>query len=212
MALTLWHCHNARSLRPLWVLEELGLEYQLVELPFPPRYLDKSFLGKNVLGTVPYFTDGELSMTESTAICQYLVDCYGAGQLGIKANHPDYGHYLNWLHHSDATLTFPQTIYLRYAKFEREERRNPSVADDYKRWFLARLKRLDQFVQTRQFLCAEQFTIADIAIVYALFLGHSLGYSDEYPDAVREYMMRHLQRAAFKKSVSLTTPTDVFSS
>ena len=72
----LWHCGGARSLRPLWTLEELGLPYELEILQFPPRLLEKDFLKLNALGTVPYFTDGDTSMTESVAICQYLVDRY----------------------------------------------------------------------------------------------------------------------------------------
>ncbi len=207
---TLWHCHNTRSLRPLWALEELGLDYELIELPFPPRYLEKSYLEQNVLGTVPYFTDGELKLTESTAICQYLAERYGDGRLSVALDHSDYGNYLNWLHHSDATLTFPQTIYLRYAQFERPERRNQQIALDYKRWFLARLKRLEQTVQSREYLCADKFTVADIAIVYALYLGKLLRFSDEYPDVILAYMQRHLARPAFKKSMSLSTPSELF--
>ena len=64
----LWHCKNSRSLRPLWALEEMGLEYELEVLPFPPRFFKKEFLNDNVLGTVPYFSDGDITMTESSAI------------------------------------------------------------------------------------------------------------------------------------------------
>lgn len=68
---TLWHCHNSRSLRALWALEEMGMDYDLVELPFPPRVFQKDFLSINSLGTVPYFVDGETHMTESSGICHY---------------------------------------------------------------------------------------------------------------------------------------------
>jgi glutathione S-transferase len=118
----LWHCHNSRSLRPLWALEEMGLDYQLVELPFPPRIYQKDYLGVNALGTVPYFVDGsrehEIQMTESTAICHYLVERYQQPSFGISPDHAEYGDYLNWLYQSDATLTFPQTIALRYGFLE----------------------------------------------------------------------------------------------
>ncbi len=56
--LKLWHCRDARSFRALWALEELGLPYELVLLPFPPRWLEPSFLELNPLGTIPFFTDG----------------------------------------------------------------------------------------------------------------------------------------------------------
>ena len=60
----LWHCNSARSLRPLWALEEMGLEYELEVLQFPPRMFDRSYLKVNSLGTVPFFLDGEVEMTE----------------------------------------------------------------------------------------------------------------------------------------------------
>ena len=63
----LWHCHNARSLRALWALEEMQLSYELEVLPFPPRFLHKEYLSVNALGTVPYMLDGNTRMTESSA-------------------------------------------------------------------------------------------------------------------------------------------------
>jgi len=200
----LWHCHNARSLRPLWAMEEMGLEYELEVLPFPPRYFKKEFLDENVLGTVPFFKDGQTTMTESSGICQYLADRYQKDQFTIAVTHPQYGDYLNWLHHSDATLTFPQTIVLRYTKLETEERRQPQVAQDYRKWFLARLRRLDAHIDTRQYLCDNRFTIADIAVAYALFLGKSQGFYDDYSPQVKSYLDGLMQRPAFIKSVSLS--------
>ena len=71
----LYHCRDSRSLRPLWALEEMGIAYELEDLPFPPRVFRKEYLGVNPLGTVPYFVDGETRMTESVAICHYLRSC-----------------------------------------------------------------------------------------------------------------------------------------
>jgi len=51
--ITLYHCHAARSFRPLWMLEELGLAYELKMLPFPPRMFAKEYLALNPLGTIP---------------------------------------------------------------------------------------------------------------------------------------------------------------
>ena len=82
MTLRLHHCVDARSFRPLWALEELGLPYELKILPFPPRALQKSYLGENVLGTVPLLVDGAARMTESSAIPHYLAMKHGAGRLG----------------------------------------------------------------------------------------------------------------------------------
>ena len=173
----LWHCHNARSLRPLWAMAEMGIDYELIELPFPPRVFQKDFLGTNVLGTVPYFEDGEISMTESSGILQYLVERQRLNgvsvqwDLGLKSSHPEFADYLNWLFHSDATLTFPQTIVMRYTRLEPEERKLPQAVEDYAKWFIARLRRLDAHIAKREFLCDNRFNVADIAIGYALYFG-----------------------------------------
>ncbi|MCQ4322483.1 glutathione S-transferase N-terminal domain-containing protein [Stutzerimonas stutzeri] len=66
--ITLYHCMSARSFRALWALEELGLDYELMMLPFPPRLFKKEYLSINPLGTIPAFFDGDTFMTESSAI------------------------------------------------------------------------------------------------------------------------------------------------
>lgn len=56
--ITLYHCHGARSFRPLWMLEEMGLDYELKMLPFPPRVFAKEYLAINPLGTIPFMFYG----------------------------------------------------------------------------------------------------------------------------------------------------------
>jgi len=202
MTIKLWHCKDARSLRPLWALEEMGLDYQLLVLPFPPRVHQREYLDINPLGTVPYLVDGDTRMTESTGICHYLVEKYHKTEFSIQPEHPDYGNYLNWLYHSDATLTFPQTIYLRYAIMEPEERRQPTVANDYRKWYLARLLWLNKHLDGRQFLCGDRFTIADIAISYALYLGEKIGISQDYPSPVKQYLEQMKTRSAFIRALN----------
>jgi len=138
----LWHCQDARSLRALWALEEMGLPYELEVMPFPPRFLHAGYLEVNPLGTVPYFVDGDHALTESSGICHYLVERYQQYDFGVRPEAPEYGAYLNWLYHSDATLTFPQTLYLRYTQLEPDETK-ALVGEDYKKWYLARLRMLN---------------------------------------------------------------------
>jgi glutathione S-transferase len=199
MTMKLWHSHNARSLRPLWAMEEMGFDYDLELLPFPPRVFKKDFLGVNALGTVPYFEDGDTNMTESSGICHYLVERYQRYDFSLQADHPEFGDFINWMYHSDATLTFPQTIVMRYTHLEPEERKLPQAIEDYGKWYIARLRRLDAHIIDREFLCDGRFTIADIAISYALFFGELLGLDKDYSPQVKEYLARMKQRPAFKK-------------
>ena len=197
----LYHCVSARSFRPLWTLEELALPYQLQMLPFPPRVHQRDYLSINPLGTVPAFEDGQLRMTESAAICQYLVERYGPSPLSLGRAEPDYGRYLDMLHFGEATLTFPQTLLLRYGRFEPEERRQPQVVEDYRRWFLARLRRIDSILSRRDFLCGQRFTTADISVGYALMLADYQGLKDCFPEKVRSYWERLGARPAFQRAL-----------
>ena len=187
MGIVLYHCKGARSLRPVWTLEEMGIDYQLEVLPFPPRVFQKEYLGINLLGTVPYMVDGDTHMTESSGMCNYLVERYGPTPLKVEVTDSEYGAYLNWLYFSDATLTFPQTLYLRYTRLEPEERRVPQVAEDYRKWFLGRLRLVEAATADREFLCCGRFTIADICVGYGLHLATSLGIDGEFGDNVKKY-------------------------
>jgi len=202
--LTLYHCRGARSLRVLWTLEEMGLAYEPVPLPFPPRVLAKSYLAINPLGTVPFFVDGEVRMTESSAICLYLTSRYGPTSLQLAEDERDHASFLNWLFFADATLTFPQTIVLRYRRLEPPERRNEPAAADYERWFLARLRAVESALSDRQYLCADRFTIADTAIAYALHLADSVvGLSHGFGANVRAYLNRARARPGFIKAMEV---------
>jgi len=192
----LWHCSGSRSLRALWALEELELDYEVEILPFPPRIFQREYLSVNSLGTVPYLVDGDTHMTESSGICQYLVDRYQRYDFGLRPDHPEYGAYLNWLHHADATLTFPQTIAMRYYILEPTPEKQ-GVADDYAKWFISRLRRLDAHLETHEYLVDNRFTVADIAICYALYLGRALKFDKNYKPQTAEYLQRMTQRPAF---------------
>jgi glutathione S-transferase len=184
------------------MLEELGLAYELKMLPFPPRVLAKEYLALNLLGTVPFMVDGETEMTESSGICHYLGAKYGPTPLMVDLDDPAYGAFLNWMYFSDATLTFPQTLVLRYSQLEPDERRNSQVVDDYAKWFLGRLRAVEAATAQTETLCAGRFTAADIVIGYALRLAESIGLARKFGPNVAAYWARLQQRDGFKRSVA----------
>ncbi len=196
----IWATQGSRAIRPIWTAEEMGLDYELTMMPFPPRVFMKEYLDVNMLGTIPYLTDGEVKMTESVAMAQYLVEKYGPTDLRVSLDEPDYPSYLNWLFHSDATLTFPQTVVLRYKLQE------PGVADaavdGYSRWFVSRLKLLETTLEDREFLCSDRFTIADICVSYAITLADSLGIEQAFKPNIKRWTDMLFEREAYKKSMS----------
>jgi glutathione S-transferase len=202
--ITLYHCFSARSFRPLWALEALGLDYELKMLPFPPRALQREYLQVNPLGTIPCFLEGDLKMTESAAITQYLADRHGRGTLGVAPEDPAYGAYLNWLHFGEATLTFPQTLVLRYRRLEPPERRATQAADDYAKWFLARTRAVLPALEAG-FICAGRFTAADISVGYAFMLANQIGLGDELHDGAKAYWARLQDEPSYARAQAAQT-------
>ena len=174
-------------------------------LPFPPRVLQKDYLAINPLGTIPCFFDGDMRMTESPAICHYLAEKYAAAQgkpdLHVPSDEPDYGRYLNWLYFSDATLTFPQTIVLRYTQLEPPERRLPQAAEDYRHWFYGRLRAVDAALQGRRLsgrrTASPPPTSPSASRCHLATLNR---HRQEFPPAVRAYLERLRARDAFKRA------------
>ena len=182
-------------------MEEMGLNYQVISLSFPPRVYEKGFKELNPMGTVPVMEDPNeegVRMTESTAICHYLATKYGSNSRWpdclVSPSEKDFASFLDWTYRSDATLTFPQTLYLRYAVHE--ERKQLRVAADYEKWFLARARFLETTLSDREYLCSDRFTVADIAVGYALMLAQD-NEVDVFTPNISAYWDRLKARPAF---------------
>ncbi len=81
MSIKIYNCEGSRGVRPIWTLEEMGVDYKVEMLPFPPRVFKPEYLEINILGTIPYLEDGDVRMTESVGMCQYFVQKYGPTDL-----------------------------------------------------------------------------------------------------------------------------------
>ena len=193
----LYHCRDARSFRALWALEEMGLSYALHTLPFPPRSRQPDYLAINPLGTIPFLIDGPVRMSESAAVLQYVATRYGPTPLAVDPAEDEFGAWLDWIHFGEATLTVPQTLVLRYGQLEPEGRRSPQVVEDYRRWFLSRLRAVEACLAEREHLCAGRFTMADISVGYALLLAGAVNLRGDFTPAVQAYWERLRHRPAF---------------
>lgn len=195
----LYTCARSRGLRATWAAEEAGVDIDLKILPFPPRYLAPEYLEINPLGTVPLLVDGESRMTESCAIAHYLATRSGYTPLAIAPGERDYAEYCDYTYHADATITFPQTVYMRFAIFEKDKGwAEAGLA--YAKWFHKRLIKIEQRLDGREFLCADRFTVADICVGYALILAESVGLDDGVPESLKEYRARLTARDGYKRA------------
>ncbi len=194
----LYHCPDARSLRCLWAAEEAGMEIDLRVLPFPPRAFAPDYRPVNPLMTVPAWVEDGRLMTESAAICERIAD---GTPLEIRREDDDYWTYRNWLHRSDATLTFPLAIMIRYTRVEPEARRLAQAVEDYKAFFGGRAKSIESALSDgREWLVGGRFTIADITVGYAAFLATTLGADDVLGEATKSWLARCTTRDGFTRS------------
>ena len=128
-------------------------------------------------------------------------------RLGIDADYPAY---LNWLMHADATLTFPQAVVMRYGISE--PGRAAVAAEDYGKWFVARLSMLNAALEDgRPYLCGRRFSVADICVAYALFNASQHGLCGKglaevgkqplsvwYKPQTAEYLERMMERPSWR--------------
>jgi len=124
----LYHSPRSRSVRVRWLLEELGLPYELVQRAYKPPALP--FAQDSPMGKFPALEDGPVVMIESGAIVEYLLEQYGAGRLGPRAGEPGRAAFLQWLHFAEATLLPPVLEILRHTLLKPEAERIAAVVMD----------------------------------------------------------------------------------
>ncbi len=199
---TLYTCQGSRGLRATWAACEAGIDLDLQMLPFPPRFLKPDYLKINPLGTIPMLVDGDNRMTESCAIAHYLAVKSGVPELVVQPDEQDYAEYLDFTYHADATITFPQTVYLRFAKFEKDKGFE-EAGHAYAKWFGKRLIKVEERLDEREFLCADRFTVADICVGYALYLANRIGLVEYLNPRLVEYLDLLTNRAGFTAAIEL---------
>ena len=120
--ITVHHLNNSRSQRILWMLEELGLEYDIKYYERDPKTMlaPASLRQVHPLGKSPVITDGELTLAESGAIIWYLVDKYGKGRFAPSPDTPERLRYTYWLHYAEGSAMPPLLLRLVFDRIEQE--------------------------------------------------------------------------------------------
>lgn len=185
-----YHAPATRSARVLWVLEELGVPYETVSLTYPPRVHHPEYQDVNPINTIPTMVDGQVHLTESLAICEYLARTYGPKGLIPEAADPLFPQYLQFFHYGEATLAPPLGVMVRYSFREPPERRLPQAVDDARETFVERLEPVRRAIANRPFLAGETLTLADVSVGYALALAERLRIGDQFGPEVQSYLDR----------------------
>ena len=201
--LKLYHCAKTRSSRVLWLLEELGLEYELELLPYDPKALKSvDYLEVSPLGKVPVLVDGATTMFESVAIMQYILRHYGEGRLEPDPNGPDYGQFLQWTHFGEATLMGPISQVFQNTRILPKETRSADIAERGRQAFDAYASMLDRTLSGQDYLVGSEFTAADIVVGYALFVAEMAGLLGDKHANLVAYYDRLKQRPAFQTAIA----------
>ncbi len=187
----------ARSRRVQWALEEVGQPYEFVELAWPPRLRHPEYLAISPSGTVPAIVDGEVRLTESLAICEYLGRTYGGG-LVVEPDEAGFLDYLEFSHFGEGTLMPPLAWMRRFGRQSAEARAECEEA------FVARLRALDRVLADgRAFLAADRLTCADISVGFVLSLSATYDFDQLLSQAVADYLTRLCARPAFQRAYGL---------
>ena len=199
--ITLYHASKTRSVRVLWLLEELGVPYELALVPFTQEALKSpAFLRVNPCGSLPAIEDGDVTMFESGAIVEYVLERYGNGRLAPPAGSPARARYLQWFHWGEASLLPPLGDIAQHAMFRPEAERIPAMVADGQRRATAKLDVLEQALGGSAFLCGAELSAADVMVGYGVTIAALLGVvGDRHPN-LRAYLARLETRPAFQKA------------
>ena len=200
--ITIHHLNKSRSTRVLWLLEELGMPYNVVNHVRDPltRLAPESLRLVHPLAKAPIIVDNEITLCESGAIMEYLLNQTNNESLRPKINTTEYYHYLEWLHFAEGSLSLPVISTLLMSM---ETRDGKQPLDGY----IAKEINLDfsyieSTLATRQYFAGDCFTAADIMMTIVLEMADNLGllksrtYTKAYLDNVK-------QRSAYQKAASL---------
>ena len=196
----LYHASRTRSVRIYWLLEELAVPYELVVVPFiPPLPPAKPFHQQTPFGKFPAIEDGSVTMFESGAILEYILERYGNGRLAPAPGSPQRGPFLQWVHFAEGTA-FPGLGNLAWHMFKNDADSMPDAIADYRGWATAALDLLEQTLSGKEYLLGADFSGADIMIGYTLQCAKWFGLlTDSYP-RLGSYLERLAARPAFRKA------------
>ena len=205
---TVYSAPDTRAIRVIWVLEEIGAKAEIKSMPYPPRKHAPDYFAVNPTGMVPLLIDGEVRLSESMAICDYLATKHGS-PLVVPPNDPERPQFLQWLWYGESTLMTPlsRLNIVRQVERQVEGKGGPEVdaiiagACDH---IAERLEMLEQRLEGRDFLVAGRLTLADISVSYPLHLVSMLGLEDLLGPRSVAYHERLRARPAHQRAIAVS--------
>lgn len=197
--ITVWGGQTSRSLRVVWLLEEMGLPYRVRQVDMLAPQKDPAWLAVNPGDFLPAIEDGDVTMVESVAIMEYLMGRYGPTPLAPSPDDPAFAAYQQFLHMGEAGLATLVMVPLVSGFIA-----PPAERDNWgARWARECVERRRLLVRRQlaaaPYMAGERFTAADISVSYALRLA-SLHAGFVLTDAEQAYLARTTARAAYQRA------------
>lgn len=199
----LYFAPNSRAVRIAWLLEELGLEYELVRFQLGDREMrDADYKAVHPMGRVPALEDGDVTIFESTAIVQYILARHGNGRMVPATDSPEFAQYLQWLHYAEGMIMPPiNTIVVETILLPPERRTELNVKRATK-LLNQMLQAVDQHMDGREYLAGE-FTGADVVTGHAVIVSQNLGGDFSDKPNLAAYAARLKERPALQTALAL---------
>jgi glutathione S-transferase len=200
MTVKLYHCHETRSMRTLWLLNELGIPFDVETMPFDHKFLrSKDYLGINPLGRIPAIVDDGMTLYESGAIAEYLVEKYDTKNvLNRPIGHAERYEWLKWIHFAETVIIPCQNMVQQYVFVPKEQRSEITIYFEVRR--LGKVfDALEAILADREYLLKSGFSAADCGVGFSVYFSSAFVTHDAHP-RVKAYLERISARPAFKKS------------
>ena len=198
----LYYAPFTRSVRILWLLEELGLPYELVRVDFKPPARD-FFAQKTPTGKFPTIEDGDTVMCESGAILEYILERYGDGRLAPPVGNPDRGAFLQWVHFAESTAFPPLGIVIWLTRYREDAEREAAIIENARARAAMTLDFLQREIGDGAYLLGDSFSAADIMMGFTLVAARLLGVLDDRYPVLIDYLERLQARPAYQKTVAV---------
>ncbi|AVH73863.1 glutathione S-transferase [Nostoc sp. 'Lobaria pulmonaria (5183) cyanobiont'] len=195
------HLNNSRSQRVLWLLEELGIEYEIkfYERDAKTMMAPESLRQVHPLGKSPVITDADLTIAESGAIIEYIVDRYGNGRLVPASGTPEYLRYKYWLHYAEGSAMPPLVMQLVLSNFGAGDSSVVSgfVAPQIKLHF----DYIEGELRKNTWFANNEFTAADIQMSFPLEVVATRSEEVKNRPKLKEFVERIHGRPAYKRAL-----------
>ena len=205
--LVVHHLGCSQSERIVWLCEELDLPHALKRYERDPvtRLSPPELVRLHPLGAAPLLEDGSLVLAESGAIVEYILAKHARGRLQLAPEHPDYGHYLYWLHLANGTLqpAIFRLMTVRRAGLAADHPVHVSVQSRLDR----ALEHVDARLRATRHLGGSDFTVADVMSVFSLTTMRLFQPIDLQPYVgIRAYLKRIGERPAYRRAMGKCDP------